>query len=78
LQDTSLDFQELGVAKGWVVINASNDNRGLVDEVQRPSGQSRYCRVTIQDVSAADFDDDDICFLIPPEVEQITAITAMS
>jgi len=79
LEDRSLDFRELGVTAGWVVVNFTNDNRGVVDEIQRPTGQTRYCRLTIAGgVAAADFDTADVCFIMPPEEEQITAITAMA
>ncbi len=78
-EDRSLDFRELGVTKGWVMYNFSNDNRCLVEEVQRPSGQTKYCRLTVpSSVAAADFDTADIVFVMPPDEEQITAITAMT
>ena len=78
-EDSSLDFRELGVTAGWVMVNLSNDNRCLVNEIQRPTGKTRYCRLTVPStVAAADFDTADVVFIMPPEEEQITAITAMA
>jgi len=78
-EDSSLDFRELGVTAGWVMINLNNDDRCLVNEIQRPTGKARYCRLTVPStVSAADFDTSDVVIVMPAEEEQITAITAMT
>jgi len=77
-EDSSLDFRELGVTAGWVIINASNDNRTAVVSVTRPAGKAKYCRVNVLSTLTADFDTADVCFLMPPEDEQLTAITAMT
>jgi hypothetical protein len=72
-QDSSIDFADAGVEGGgtWVIINESNDNYAYIDAVQRPSGQTRYCRLTTTTsaggnaTTAADFDTGDVAFIIP-------------
>jgi len=79
LEDSSLDFRDLGVTPGFVIINATNDDRGVVASVEKPTDKSRYCRLNIGGgVAGADIDDDDVCYVMPPEDEQTTAITAMT
>lgn len=72
-QDSSVDFKEAGVSGGqsWVIINENNDNYGYVTSVSKPSGQTKHCRLNTAEnaagdaTAAADFDDDDVCFIIP-------------
>jgi len=77
-QDSSIDFKDAGVSGGqtFIIINESNDNYGYVKAVQKPSGQSKYCRLTVAEnaagdaAAAADFDDDDVCYIIPAQFAQ--------
>jgi len=77
-QDSSVDFQEAGVSGGqsWIIINVTNDDYAYVKAVQKPAGQTKYCRLTVAEDSsgtattAADFDDNDVCVVIPRQYAQ--------
>ena len=76
-QDSSIDFQENGVVGGqkWILYNLSNNNYAHIGAVQKPSGQTKYCRVTLVDsggtaLTAADIDDDDVAILLPKDLAQ--------
>jgi hypothetical protein len=77
-QDSSMDFEEAGVSGGqsWLIINVSNDNYAYVKAVQRPAGETKYCRLTTAEDSSgtatagADFDDNDVCIIIPRQYAQ--------
>jgi hypothetical protein len=80
-QDSSIDFRELGVSEDttraqWLVYNLSNNNYAWVKEIQKPSGQTKYCRVLVAEATdgtataAADFDDDDVLLLLPRQYAQ--------
>jgi hypothetical protein len=77
-QDSSVDFEKAGVSGGqsWIIINVTNDNYAYVKAVQKPAGQTKYCRLTTAEDSsgtataAADFDDDDVCIVIPRQYAQ--------
>lgn len=86
-QDSSIDFKEAGVSGGqqFIVINETNDNYAYVKAVQKPAGQAKYCRLTTSDsagtaTSAADFDDDDVLFVLPKDWVQspLSGIGAMT
>ena len=72
-EDSSVDFEKAGVEGGgtWIMINENNDNYCYVKEVQRPSGKTRKCRLLSATdaggtaTTAADFDTDDVVFIIP-------------
>jgi hypothetical protein len=73
-QDSSIDFHESGVEGGgtWIIINiTTNDNYAYIDAIQRPAGQTRYCRLTTTTsaggaaTTAADFDTGDVCLILP-------------
>jgi hypothetical protein len=81
MQDSSIDFKELGVSVDvtraqWLVYNLSNNNYAYVKDVQKPSGQSKYCRVLLAEATdgtataAADIDDDDVLLLMPRRYAQ--------
>ena len=66
-QDSSLDFRDMGVSgeEKFILYNQTNGNYCFIGEVQKPSGQSKFCRVTLVDsngdaLTAADIDDDDV------------------
>lgn len=80
-QDSSIDFKELGVSVDtthaqWLLYNLSNNNYAYVKDVQKPSGQSKYCRLLTAEASdgtataAADFDDDDVALILPRRIAQ--------
>jgi len=78
LEDSNIDFQKAGVKAGDIIINSTNDDRTAVVAVQRPSGKTKFCRLTVAAGLTPDFDTSDVCIIIKPEYEQITAITAMT
>lgn len=87
-QDSSVDFKEAGISGGqqFVVINETNDNYGYVKAVQKPTGQSKYCRCTLAEnaggdaAAAADIDDNDVLIIIPKDWVQypLSGIGAMT
>jgi hypothetical protein len=87
-QDSSMDFKDAGISGGqqFVVINETNDNYGYVKAVQKPAGQSRFCRCTLAEnaggdaTAAADIDDDDVLIIIPKDWVQypLSGIGAMT
>ncbi len=71
-EDSSVDFRELGVSGGqlWLIYNFTNANYCYVGEVQKPSGKSKYCRLTSvlangNATTAADFDTSDVVYVLP-------------
>jgi len=87
-EDGSQDFKDLGVEGGqnWILINESNDNYAYVKSVAKPVGSSKYCRLYTAENSAgdataaADFDDNDVIFLIRKDDVQypLSGIGAMT
>ncbi len=73
MQDSSLDFAEMGVEGGqsWIMINETNDNYGYVKSVEKPVGQTKFCRLVLAEnaagdaTAAADLVDADVCFILP-------------
>lgn len=72
-QDSSFDFQELGVSGGQLCIlyNQNNGDYAYVKDVVKPAGQSKKCRLTLaEDVSgtattAAALADADVFYVFP-------------
>lgn len=87
-QDSSLDFQKCGVEGGqqWIIINEDNDNYAYVKEVQKPAGQSDYCRLTLAEsadgtaTAAAAIADADKGYIIRKDMVQypLSGIGAMT
>ncbi len=76
-QDTSMDFSINGVCGGqtWILMNLTNTNYAHIGAVQKPTGLSKYCRLTLVDsagnpMSAADIDDDDVMIAMPKDSAQ--------
>jgi len=80
-QDSSIDFLELGVSAQynrcqWLLMNKSNNNYCYIVDVQKPSGQSKHCRLVTAKASdgtptaAADFDDGDVAYIFPRRIAQ--------
>ncbi len=72
MQDSSEDFKKAGVSgnQTWLIYNQTNGDYAYVGEVLKPSGQTKFCRLTVTDadgnaLAAADFDDDDVCYVFP-------------
>lgn len=73
MQDSSLDFAEMGVEGGqsWLLINETNDNYAYIKSVEKPAGQSKFCRLVLAEnaagdaTAAADLVDADVCFILP-------------
>ena len=71
-QDASVDFKEQGVSgsQQWLLFNITNTNYCHIGAVQKPSGQTKHCRLTAVDsggtaLAACDFDDDDVALIMP-------------
>ena len=74
-EDSSMDFKEAGISSNgrFILINVTvNDDYAYVGKITKPAGKSKYCRIyTYEDeglataTAAADFDDDDIVYIIP-------------
>ena len=77
-QDASLDFRDLGVTKGMVLINIDNDDRVVIESIEKPYGEDKYCRLNFAVALTADIDDDDVGIIVPPEDEQLASITDMT
>ena len=77
-EDRSVDFREAGVCGGqkWILYNINNNNYAFVKAVQKPSGQSKWCRVTLalntagDATTLADCDTNDIALLVPYQYAQ--------
>lgn len=76
-QDSSIDFKELGVSGGglYFLYNFNNQNYAYIGEVQKPAGQSKFCRCTIVTkagvaLAASDNDDDDVGYILPTSQAQ--------
>lgn len=76
-QDSSIDFKKLGVSGGqlWLLYNFTNQNYAYIGEIQKPSGQSKFCRVTLVTaagiaMAAADSDTSDVAYLLPKKNAQ--------
>ena len=80
-QDSSIDFKELGVsgpaaACNWLLYNLTNLNYAYIKDVQKPSGQSKYCRLLLAEAAdgtataAADIDDGDVALILPIRIAQ--------
>lgn len=73
MEDRSIDFLKSGVQAGDVVYNQTNGDYAYVGEVQRPSGQKKYCRLTLvtsqggNATTAADIDTSDVLYVYPPQ-----------
>lgn len=70
-QDSSMDFKKAGVSGGqtWIIYNKSNGNYAFIGAVQKPTGQSKYCRLTVVNsagdaLTAFDSDDNDIAIIM--------------
>ena len=72
-EDSNVDFRDNGVCGGqkYVIYNLTNNNYAYVKDVQKPSGKSRYCRLTTATTTtgtattAADFDTSDVVLVMP-------------
>ena len=72
-QDNSYDFKELGVSGNgkWLIYNQTNGDYAYIKEVKKQNGKSKWSRLyTATDAdgtptTAADFDDDDVCYVFP-------------
>lgn len=70
-EDSSIDFKELGVSGGqtWIMINKTNNNYVHIGAVQKPSGKSKFCRLTSVTAAgvltgSADFDTSDVIYVM--------------
>ena len=48
-EDSSIDFEKAGVSGGqkWILFNLENKNYAYVKEVQKPSGKTKKCKLTL-------------------------------
>lgn len=86
-QDSSMDFVEAGISGNgkFLLINETNNNMAYVGAITKPAGQANYCRIAIYEdagletaTTAADFDDDDVIFIIPRADVQYPLLTLMT
>jgi hypothetical protein len=76
-EDSSIDFKENGVQGGqkWILFNVNNTNYAHIGAVQKPAGQSKYCRLTLVDsggtaMTLADSDTGDVAIIMPKDMAQ--------